>query len=180
MSESVYKERTHILSFIGPESHDPNYDGVVWFLENCWSDLLTRNSAYHLRIIGNWSVNTREKICAQYLNVEFAGFVENLADVLIGTVMIVPIHIGSGIRMKILEAGAIGVPVVSTSVGAEGLPVVDEENILLADTPEMFTEAILRMEDYETRVLLSKQLQRTIRKQYSIDALCENRRNLYL
>lgn len=178
--ESLYNEQSFVLSFIGPESHDPNYDGVMWFLENCWSDLLVKNSDYHLRIVGNWSVGTRKKICAQYLNVEFAGFVENLADVLIGTVMIVPIHIGSGIRMKILEAGAIGVPVVSTNVGAEGLPVVDGENILLADTPEMFTKAILRLEDYEIRASLSKQLHKTIRTQYSVDALCENRRILYI
>jgi glycosyltransferase involved in cell wall biosynthesis len=82
--------------------------------------------------------------------------------------------------MKILEAGAIGVPVVSTNVGAEGLPVVDGENILLADTPEMFTKAILRLEDYEIRESLSKQLHKTIRTQYSVDALCENRRILYI
>ena len=170
----------HVLSFIGPETHDPNYDGVMWFLEHCWNALQAMNAGYRLRTIGKWSSATGEKVRAQYPNVEFAGFVENLADALSGTVMIVPIRVGSGIRMKILEAGAIGVPVVSTRVGAEGLPVENGENILLADTSEAFVEAIDKMNDDEERTTLSKQLQVTIQKQYSLEALRENRRSLYV
>lgn len=173
-------EWKHVLSFVGPETHDPNYDGVMWFLENCWSELQAKNAEYRLRIIGKWNAGTCEKIRAQYPNVEFAGFVENLTDALSGTVMIVPIRVGSGIRMKILEAGAIGVPVVSTHVGAEGLPVENGENILLADTSEAFVGAVLKMEDDVTRERLSKQLQATIQKQYSLDALRENRKKLYI
>lgn len=173
-------EWNHVLSFIGPEGHDPNYDGVMWFLENCWSELQAKNADYRLRIIGRWNGATGEKIRAQYPNVEFAGFVENLADALSGTVMIVPIRVGSGIRMKILEAGAIGVPVVSTHVGAEGLPVVDGENILFADTPEDFVGAVLKMEDDAIRKRQSEQLQATIQKKYSVEALRENRKKLYV
>ena len=172
-------EWKHVLSFIGPESHDPNYDGVMWFLENCWSKLQTKNRDYRLRIIGKWSVETCDKIRAQYPNVEFAGFVERIADALYDTVMIVPIRVGSGIRMKILEAGAIGVPVISTHVGAEGLPVVDGKNILLADTSDTFAEAIMKMENEVVRVALSEQLQDTIQKKYSVEALRENRKTLY-
>ena len=173
-------EWKHVLSFIGPESHDPNYDGVIWFLENCWNELQAKNTEYRLHIIGKWSADTCNMICAQFPNVKFTGFVDNLANALKGTVMIVPIRIGSGIRMKILEAGAIGVPVVSTHVGAEGLPVVDEENIFLADTPGSFIKAVLKMEDVAVRGALSKNLQATIQNQYSVGALRENRRVLYV
>ena len=173
-------EWNHVLTFIGPEAHDPNYDGVMWFLENCWMELQSKNSDYRLRIIGKWSKKTADQIQQQYPNVEFAGFVDDLGEALAGTVMIVPLRVGSGIRMKILEAGAIGVPVVSTRVGAEGLPVEDGENILLADTPETFVEAILRMEDDVVRGALSSQLQSTIQKKYSVEALRENRRILYV
>lgn len=176
-STGVWK---HVLSFIGPEMHDPNYDGIMWFLENCWGALQAKNAEYRLRIIGKWSSGTCDTIRALYPNVEFAGFVENLADALCDTVMIVPIRVGSGIRMKILEAGAIGVPVVSTRVGAEGLPIINGENIQLADTPETFVEAILRMEDDVVRGALSTQLQSTIQKKYSVEALRENRRILYV
>lgn len=168
----------HVLSFVGPGSHDLNYDGVMWFLENCWSELQAKNADYKMRIIGRWSMV--DKISEKYPNVEFVGFVENLADALSGTVMIVPIRVGSGIRMKILEAAAIGVPVVSTRVGAEGLPVVDGENILLADTSEAFVEAIEKMSDDKIRTALSNQLQMTIQKKYSIEALRENRKSLYV
>ena len=174
------KAWSHVLSFIGPESHDPNYDGITWFLENCWNELRAKNADYKLRIIGKWSADTCDIIRSQYPNVEFAGFVENLSDALSGTVMIVPIRVGSGIRMKILEAGAIGVPVVSTRVGAEGLPVEDGENILLADSSESFVGAVLKMENEVMRVALAKQLQATIQKKYSVAALRENRRSLYV
>ena len=179
-SEDISGKWKYVLSFIGPESHDPNYDGVMWFLENCWNELCAKNADYKLRIIGKWSADTCDIIRSQYPNVEFAGFVENLSDALSGTVMIVPIRVGSGIRMKILEAGAIGVPVVSTRVGAEGLPVEDGENILLADSSESFVGAVLKMENEVMRVALAKQLQATIQKKYSVTALKENRRSLYV
>lgn len=179
-SEDISGKWKYVLSFIGPESHDPNYDGVMWFLENCWNELRAKNADYKLRIIGKWSADTCDIIRSQYPNVEFAGFVENLSDALSGTVMIVPIRVGSGIRMKILEAGAIGVPVVSTRVGAEGLPVEDGENILLADSSESFVGAVLKMENEVMRVALAKQLQATIQKKYSVAALRENRRCLYV
>lgn len=173
-------EWKYVLSFIGPESHDPNFDGIMWFLENCWDKLYTKNKNYCLRIIGNWSRSTRDKICEQYPNVEFTGFVDNLADVLTNTVMIVPIRVGSGIRMKILEAGAFGIPVISTSVGAEGLPVVSGENILLVDSSEELVSAIHKMENPDMRRNLSRKLQNTIREKYSVNALRENRKKLYL
>lgn len=179
-SEDISGKWKYVLSFIGPESHDPNYDGVMWFLENCWNELRAKNADYKLRIIGKWSADTCDIIRAQYPNVEFAGFVENLSDALSGTVMIVPIRVGSGIRMKILEAGAIGVPVVSTRVGAEGLPVEDGENILLADQPKEFAEVIMSLENSSLRDKLAVNLQKQISKFYSLSALTENRKSLYI
>lgn len=170
---------SHVLTFVGPESQDPNYDGIMWFLESCWPALLENDEDYKLRIIGNWSKNTQEKIMAQYKNVVFAGFVEHLNVALANSVMIVPIRVGSGIRMKILEAGSMGIPVVSTPVGAEGLPLVDDESILLAETPDGFVSCIKRMNDVALRQKLSRQLNQVVRERYSLSALCSNRKALY-
>lgn len=170
----------HVLSFIGPESHDPNYDGVMWFLESCWSKLLEKNENYTLRIVGKWNDKTCEKIANGYKNIEFVGYVEDLLAALRNTVMVVPIRVGSGIRMKILEAGSLGIPVVSTSVGAEGLPVLDGFNILLADNPETFVSCIEKLDDEEIRHQLSKRLHLMVSERYSFEALCENRKSLYL
>lgn len=176
-STSVWK---HVLSFIGPEMHDPNYDGIMWFLENCWGALQAKNAEYRLRIIGKWSSGTCDTIRALYPNVEFAGFVENLADALCDTVMIVPIRVGSGIRMKILEAGACGVPVVSTHVGAEGLMIQEGNDILLADDARSFVEAIVRLEDKTLREKIGEGLKNRIREKYSLAALRTNRERLYV
>lgn len=170
----------HVLTFIGPEMHDPNYDGVMWFLENCWKKLQSNNSDYKLRIIGKWSEGTKTRLGEQYSNVEFAGFVDDLGEALAGTVMIVPLRVGSGIRMKILEAGACGVPVVSTHVGAEGLMINEGEDILLADTAEEFVDAIVRLEDTVSREKMGENLKMRIGKKYSLEALKENRKTLYV
>ena len=173
-------EWNHVLTFVGPEAHDPNYDGVMWFLENCWKELQAKNSDYRLRIIGKWSEGTKVRIGEKYSNVEFAGFVDDLGEALAGTVMIVPLRVGSGIRMKILEAGAYGVPVVSTRVGAEGLMINDGEDILLADSARNFIEAIVRLEDMTTRKKMGENLKKRIGEKYSLEALKENRKALYM
>jgi glycosyltransferase involved in cell wall biosynthesis len=60
-------------------------------------------------------------------------------------VLIVPLRIGGGTRIKIYEGMATGIPIVSTAIGAEGLPVTDRENILLADSPEQYANAICEL-----------------------------------
>lgn len=173
------REWNHVLTFVGPEAHDPNYDGVMWFLENCWRELQAKNNDYRMRIIGRWSDGTKVRLLEAYPNVEFVGFVENLGDALAGTVMIVPLRVGSGIRMKILEAGAYGVPVVSTRVGAEGLMIKDGEDVLLADDAKGFVEAIVRLEDKTLREKMGESLKQRIGEKYSLEALRANREELY-
>ncbi len=172
-------ESYNTLSFIGPSHHSPNYLGVKWFLDNCWEKLLSNDTSYRLRIIGSWSDDRRNEILQMYKNVEFAGFVPNLEDALNNTIMIVPITVGSGIRMKILEAASLGVPFVSTSVGAEGLPFESGKNCFLSDTPEAFVESILKMKDKSLRMTFAQKANELVKEKYSMKALCENRMKIY-
>jgi glycosyltransferase involved in cell wall biosynthesis len=88
------------------------------------------------------------------------------------TVAIVPLRFESGTRFKILEAGACGIPVVSTTLGAEGIPTNDGLDILIADTPEQFAQAILRIiRDGKLAEKLGKNLKELITNGYSIEAL---------
>jgi glycosyltransferase involved in cell wall biosynthesis len=76
--------------------------------------------------------------------IEAPGYVENVEPFWARSqVFIVPLHAGGGMRVKILDAWAQGLPVVSTTVGAEGLHYQNGENILIADTPEAFAQAVL-------------------------------------
>lgn len=87
-------------------------------------------------------------------------------------VALVPLHFESGTRFKILEAGACHVPIVSTSLGAEGIPVKDGEHILIADSPEDFASAIVRLlEDSELAKRLADNCCSLVRANYSIETL---------
>ncbi len=173
------KKECFQLSFVGPDRHEPNFDGIKWFLGNCWEELLKYDKRYQLQIIGLWSPRHIEEFEGRYKNIKFLGFVKDLRGALENSIMIVPIKIGSGIRMKILEACSNGIPFVSTSVGAEGIPVVNGENCLLADEPKDFIQAIIEMGDLKKREKFIVSANEMVQKHYSIEALKKNRLEMY-
>jgi glycosyltransferase involved in cell wall biosynthesis len=88
------------------------------------------------------------------------------------SVAIVPLRFESGTRFKILEAGACGIAVVSTTLGAEGIPVKDGRDVLIADTPQEFAEAVIRvLQDREFAELLGRNLKALVSQGYSLDTL---------
>ena len=111
--------------------------------------------------------------------VQCVGFVDNLAQILSGTTLIVPLNIGSGIRMKVLEAAQLNVPVVTTSVGVEGLPLQNGVHCFIADDANQFVEDILRLQDRQLRLKFVENTRQTITNKYSLQALQESRRLLY-
>ena len=167
------------LTFVGPEVHSPNLIGVTWFLENCWAQLKAKCPGMQFDIIGNWFETRIEEYSAKYQDVQFLGFVDDLYEAIKDSTMIVPITIGSGIRMKILEASSKGVPFVSTSVGAEGIPVTSGENCIIADTPETFVEGILKLQNPDLRHQFAMNANKMVREHYSLEALRRNRLEIY-
>jgi glycosyltransferase involved in cell wall biosynthesis len=94
--------------------------------------------------------------------------------------MIVPILSGSGMRMKILEAAAMSLPMVTTTVGVEGLDFVDGESCIVADTPEGYAKAIIRLsEDHDFRRMLGENANKVFEQKYSVSKLVENRDRIY-
>lgn len=167
------------LSFIGSDSHSPNFVGITWFLNNCWDKLKKENPDYKLIIIGKWEEQHILEYSSKYPNVEFLGYVDDLAEAIKGTVMIVPITIGSGIRMKILEACSIGVPFVSTNVGAEGIPVVSGKHCYLADTPDEFVNCIVRLQESDIQKKFVLEAREMVETNYSKEVLRDNRLDIY-
>ncbi len=167
------------LTFVGPESHTPNFEGITWFLENCWGKLLAKDPEYTLDIIGKWSENNIKAYTAKYPRIKFLGYVGDLTSDLEGSIMIVPINIGSGIRMKILEGITRGIPFVSTTVGAEGIPVKDGVHCFITDDPETFANDIIKLQDEELQQKFAKAANETINKYYSLNALRKNRLEIY-
>lgn len=175
----IHIDNYNILTFVGAEKHVPNRVGIRWFLNNCWSKLLDEDKTYQLHIIGEWTDETIKEITSSYTGVKFLGYVDDLSKSIMDTIMIVPITIGSGIRMKILEAATCGIPFVSTEIGAEGLPFVDKINCFLANDPESFVEDVIKLKDINLRRRLAESSKIIVDKEYSMEALCSNRMNIY-
>lgn len=137
---SNYSYRVDKLVFVGPEHHDANYDAIHWYCNemasNIWKEFKLK-----LFVIGNWSSSTIEKLGSTE-GVEFRGYVADLKKEFENSLMLVPIRIGSGIRTKLLDAFGLGVPVITTSVGCEGLGVNDKKEVYIADNKEEFYRAI--------------------------------------
>jgi glycosyltransferase involved in cell wall biosynthesis len=172
-------EFSNRLVFLGPEVHFPNLDGVDWFLNNCWHKLLKNNPRLRFSILGKWS-DEAKIMFSGFRNVTFEGFVEDLSSVMKGSIMIVPLRIGSGMRMKILEGAAWHVPMVSTSIGAEGLPMKNMENCILADTSGEFIDGILTLAaDNNLQNMFVKHAKHIIKLGYSVEECGQLRNEIY-
>lgn len=167
-----------ILTFIGPEIHNPNHVGVCWFLENCWSLVLNKNPKFEFHIIGNWSNKTIKQINNKYHNIKFLGYVNDLSEKIKGTTLIVPITIGSGIRMKILEAASRKVPFVSTTIGVEGLPFTSGIDCIISDKPDIFVNGILTFQDKETRKRFTDNAFKIYESNFSLKGLTNVRKKI--
>ena len=175
----VFRPKRKTLSFVGPSMHYPNVTGILWFLKKCWTELKQRDPEFKLQIIGEWDNQLKEEIQKRYPEIVFHGFVSNLEEHIENTIMIVPINIGSGIRMKILEAASLGIPVVSTTIGAQGLPLKDSVDCFITDNPQIFVEDILKLNDVKIQETMAKRAQEKISQQFSLDSLKEKRLYIY-
>lgn len=132
------------LLFLGSFRHLPNQEALAWFLANVFPQVRAAEPRVRLVLIGS-DPPPRHSLPEDHA-IELQGFVEDVREPLARyAVFICPILSGSGIRVKLLEAFAAGIPVVSTRIGAEGLASVDGETCALADDPEGFAQAILRL-----------------------------------
>lgn len=136
------------VTFLGGLHWPPNAEGIVWFASQVWPQILAQVPGAILTVIGKQPppqlTATQLKIPASSL--EVTGYAEDVMPFLEETaVFVVPLHAGGGMRVKILDAWCWGLPVVSTSIGAEGLAVHDGHNLLLADEAEAFADAVVHL-----------------------------------
>jgi len=130
------------LFFIGALDWMPNTEGLDWFLKNAWPKLHAEFPDLKFYIAGRSADKAR---LPELKNVVIAGEVDDAYQFMCSKgIMIVPLLSGSGIRVKIIEGMALGKTIVTTSLGAEGIPCKNGQNILIADTPEAFAENIAK------------------------------------
>ena len=133
------------IVFSGNLEYPPNISAVRYFRESIWPALESRWPELKWRIVGK-NPDAIRTLVAGHPRIELTGFVEDAVAVLAQCqVAVVPLLAGSGTRVKILEAWAAGTPVVSTTLGAEGLDCADDKHILLADDPKKFADEVSRL-----------------------------------
>lgn len=172
----VEREQASVLSFVGPEHHTPNYLGLKAFLEKCWDGILKEVPETTLKVVGKWSEATVAEWQKKFPRVEFCGFVENLEKALAESVMIVPIDVGSGIRTKILDAAFMGVPLVSTRVGIEGIPFENEcDCLVVPEVSQMKSAVVQLLKDSERRKTFARNAYEKAKNAYSEERFRESR-----
>jgi glycosyltransferase involved in cell wall biosynthesis len=144
-----------VVVFSGNLEYHPNQTAVAFFRKEIWPALRERWPALIWRLVGK-NPAAVSRFTRGDPRIQVTGPVEDaVSELARARVAVVPLLTGSGTRLKILEAWAAGLPVVSTTLGAEGLPVRDGETALLADGPEAFVAAV-------TRLLTCSELRQTL------------------
>jgi sugar transferase (PEP-CTERM/EpsH1 system associated) len=132
------------LVFTGLMSYRPNIDGAVFFAEEVLPRIHQTRPDVTLAIVGAGAGDEVLRLAGPRVTV--TGQVPDTRDWFRpASVAIVPLRMGSGTRLKVLEGLAMGKPMVSTSVGCEGIHVTDGEHLLIADAPQHFADGVLRL-----------------------------------
>jgi sugar transferase (PEP-CTERM/EpsH1 system associated) len=139
-------ELPNSLVFTGSMDWLPNEDGIIYFVNEIFPLILRKAPDATLCVVGRNPSRRLQELVSRVANVQLTGRVEDVRPyVAQRSVYIVPLRIGGGTRLKIFEAMSMAKAVVSTSIGAEGLPVNDGEHLLLADSPASFADSTLRL-----------------------------------
>jgi sugar transferase (PEP-CTERM/EpsH1 system associated) len=166
--------RTHLV-FTGSMDWLPNEDGMLYFVREILPRIRQAEPEATLSIIGRSPTPAVTRL-AETAGIEVTGRVEDVRPhIAAGSVYIVPLRIGGGTRLKIFEAMAMGKAVVSTTVGAEGLPVTPGRDIVIADEPVRFAQAVVHlMRDAESRRRIETSARRLVVDRYDWSAVASD------
>jgi sugar transferase (PEP-CTERM/EpsH1 system associated) len=142
----LVEEIPNSLVFTGSMDWLPNEDAILYFADAILPLIKQQYPEISLEVVGRSPSRKLQALAKKVKSIRLTGWVNDIRPfVARGSTCIVPLRIGGGTRLKIFEAMAMAKAIVSTSVGAEGLPVQSGQNILLADTPEDFADAVISL-----------------------------------
>ena len=132
------------MVYFGLLSTVPNVDGVIHFIKDIWPRIVEANPEARCKIIGGRPPPSLLALAGP--RIELTGFVSDLRPHLAAAAaVVVPLRLGGGTRLKIVEAMAMGKAIVSTTLGAEGIDAVAGRDLLVEDQPAAFADAVNRL-----------------------------------
>ncbi len=169
------------IAFVGGTNTFPNRDALDFFASGVLPHLGAPARQGPIKWIGRASPDQRRDYAERY-GIDLTGYVEDVRPLLRDAAChVVPLRVGGGTRLKILNSWAMGKPVVSTSIGCEGLAATDGDNILIRDDPKDFAQAISAvLNDGALRRRLGERGRDTAERLYSWDAIGRAMRETYL
>ena len=171
---AIEKLKINKLVILGGEDHYPNKDAFEWFV-NELQPTMKPSAQLPVHVVGKWKSETKE-LYADKKHIHFAGFVDDLISYCENSILIVSIRIGSGIRTKILYGMAQGTPIISTSLGCEGLPVTNQKELWIANNAKEFEAAIQTIaESPEKALKVVTEAQKLVKQEFSQSAVADIR-----
>ncbi|MFG6466420.1 glycosyltransferase family 4 protein [Roseateles sp. BYS87W] len=155
-----------VVVFTGSMDWEANVDGIRFYIEEVWPHVLAQVPNAQLRVVGK---NPPAALVERRVpGVSFTGFVDDVRDhARDALAFVIPLRVGGGTRIKAFEAMAMGLPVVSTTIGVEGLAVADGTHFLRADGAAALAEATLRLlRDTVLRLKLSRAARELVESQF--------------
>jgi glycosyltransferase involved in cell wall biosynthesis len=172
-SPSPPSPEKNTMVFTGAMNYYPNNHGILFFLDEIFPRILTRTPDARIFVVGSSPSKRLMKRASQ--NVIISGFVDDVRPYIArANVCVIPLLIGGGTRLKALEAMAMKRPIVSTTLGCEGIHLKHEESALFADTPEEFATAVVRLfGDSDLRSKLAENAYASVTAHYDWSAIGE-------
>ncbi|MFZ0389929.1 MAG: glycosyltransferase family 4 protein [Calditrichia bacterium] len=138
------------LLFVGAMDWLPNHDAMLYFLEKIWPLIRKKAPDTEFTIVGKNPSPKLQRIAAELSNVTVTGWVDDTRPYIAeSAVFIVPIRIGGGTRMKIYQGMSMEKAIVSTTIGAEGLPLIPGKHIIIADSDKDFANEVIQLLENE-------------------------------
>ena len=172
--------RTNNLLYIGKMDYQPNVDAVLYFIKEIFPVIKRETKNIKFIIVGSNPAkeikqleNNKDIIVTGYVN-DVRPFYEQCA------LSVVPLRAGGGTRLKILESMAFGRPVISTSIGCEGLDVCNNENIIISDKPQEFARKTIELlQNKDFREKISKNARNLVECNYSWKSIAKRQIQIY-
>ena len=167
------KEEDFTIVFVGSLEWYPNVDGVIWFLNKVYPIVKHKIPFLRFYVVGK---NPPESVLSfNSPDIAVTGYVEDVREYIAkSNLVVVPLRIGGGMRIKILESMAMGKAVVSTTIGAEGIEAANNKEIILADTELDFANAVVNiLSDKEKRKRIGENALRLVNDKYTWGKVAE-------
>lgn len=171
--------KPHSMVFVGMMKYVPNYDGINYFLDEIFPKIVARYPDTTITIVGKNAPASITRRASK--NIIITGFVEDTRPYMHdASVYVVPLRMGGGTRLKIMETLASKIPLVTTSIGCEGIDIEHGKHALIADRPEDFANAVIELfENSERCKKLTENGYELVMDKYRWKSICKEMDRAY-